>query len=353
MATNADFDDLIERIDTATTTLENSVQAVAEGSADIADAVAEAEAAANTAQQQAVLAGNSAAAAVAASGEAQTHATNAGNAASAAATARDEAQDAVVEAQNIADDLLATAPFQEAPLDGGVYGRQNGEWALVETGGATPVTSVNNEFPDAQGNVTLEIPTKTSELINDSGFITAAEVPPSGIEEAPEDGQQYARKDGEWVVVEAGGGGGAWPAPWEHPQEAGTEITSDGSNWVPWTQWSFANPFKPQPFNALRRTTNPIVNTAAGYNAWFTSAANLATLPAGKYYFNTSAFKNEAGGAGLNGKSGVIYVENYSPLATAKRAWAVTFDGSGTIGGMYVWRTSGGGTWYAVGTQTG
>jgi len=52
---------------------------------------------------------------------------------------------------------------------------------------------------------TPTIPSKTSELDNDSGFITLSDVPPApdgGIPEAPTDGQQYARKSSAWAVVE-------------------------------------------------------------------------------------------------------------------------------------------------------
>ena len=44
-----------------------------------------------------------------------------------------------------------------------------------------------------------QIPTKTSDLTNDSGFITAGDIPPSGIEEAPQDGKFYVRANGAWV----------------------------------------------------------------------------------------------------------------------------------------------------------
>jgi len=354
MATNQDFDALIVRIGTATTTLENSVQAVAEGSAEVEEAVAQAQQAATNATTQATNAANSATQANTAVTNAATQATNAANAATAANQAKTDTQAIKAQTQAIANNLLATAPFQEAPQDGGIYGRQNGQWSIVDTGGATPVTSVNGEAPDAQGNVTIEVPTLTSELTNDSGFITASEVPESGIPEAPIDGQQYARQDGAWSVVEAAsGGGGAWPAPWEYAQESGTQITRDGgTTYVPWEQWEYANPFKAQPLTNLQRTTTPVVNIATGYNAWFTSVTNLATLPAGKYYFGSNTFTNAAGGANLAGKDGIIYVENYADMYLAKRAWAVTFNGSGTLGGMYIWRSASQGTWYPVGTQT-
>jgi hypothetical protein len=36
------------------------------------------------------------------------------------------------------------------------------------------VVSVNGTNPDANGNVTLSIPTKTSDITNDSGYITSS-----------------------------------------------------------------------------------------------------------------------------------------------------------------------------------
>lgn len=350
MATNQDFDALIVRIGTATNTLETSVQAVSEGATDVAEGVAQAQAAATASQASATAAAGSNTAAQAAVTAATTQATNAGNSATAANTAKNDTQAIKVQTQAIADNLLATAPFQEAPTDGGIYGRQNSTWALVDTGGATPVTSVNSELPDAQGNVTIEVPTLTSDLTNDSGFITAADVPASPVQEAPVDGKQYARQDAGWSeVVSSGGGGGAWPAPFT--DESNNLISFDGgATYVPWTQWQYANPFRSQPFNNLQRTVAPVVNITAGYNAYFTNVTNLSQLPAGKYYFGTQDFKSAVGGAALSGQSGVITIEQYADGAFSKRAWAVSFTTTGTIGGMYVWRTSG--VWFPVGTQT-
>jgi hypothetical protein len=350
MATNADFDALIVRIDTATTTLENSVQAVAEGSADVEAAVVEAEAFANTAQQQAVLAANSATAATTASGNAQTQATNANTAANTAIAARNEAQAAVVETQDIVDELLATAPFQEAPLDGGIYGRQNATWALVDTGGATPVTSVNNELPDAQGNVTIEVPTLTSELTNDSGFITAGEVPPSGIEEAPNDGQQYARQNEAWAVVQGGGGvssGYDYAIP-----ETGNEVGPSEGPFIPWTQWSQANtaygreapltPFDCVMLSSIRRTAAPVVNFLTGYDAFFSSITNLRSLPSGYYEVSNQSFKS----GNISGKAGTLQVYK---KGVNKYATFIDEGTSGTVRGIYSWRN---GTWFNVGTGT-
>jgi hypothetical protein len=42
-----------------------------------------------------------------------------------------------------------------------------------------------------------------SELTNDVGYITLGEVPASGIEEAPQDGNYYVRQDGQWINLSA------------------------------------------------------------------------------------------------------------------------------------------------------
>ena len=47
----------------------------------------------------------------------------------------------------------------------------------------------------------LESGDNVSELVNDAGYITLAEVPESGIPEAPQDGNYYVRQDGAWVSL--------------------------------------------------------------------------------------------------------------------------------------------------------
>lgn len=99
-----------------------------------------------------------------------------------ARTEADRAEQAVLDAREVAEELLATAPFDEAPRDGRTYGRSNGDWKAVEGGstGTGTVTSVNDIEPDANGNVDLplpHVPTQVSELANDAHYITLAEVP--------------------------------------------------------------------------------------------------------------------------------------------------------------------------------
>ena len=357
MATNADFDALIVRIDEATTTLENSVDAVANGASDVEDSVVLAQQAATQAQNSAGAASNSATAAATASGKAQTQATNAANAATAANQAKTDTQAIKAETQAIADNLLATAPFQEAPQDGGIYGRKNAGWALVDTGGATPVTSVNGELPDAQGNVTVEVPTLTSQLTNDSGYITAAEVPPSGIEEAPNDGQQYARQNEAWTVVQGGGGGGSMG--YDFPiSETDNLVWSDtsGSNYKPWEFWSegftymggsFApnTPFETMRLSAIKRTTAPVVDLTTGYDAFFANITSLRSLPVGYYEVASSNFKTTTWP--IYNKAGTLFV-----WKKGVNKYALFYDEatSGTTRGIYKWVTNG--TWFNVGTGT-
>lgn len=140
MATNEEFGNLINRIDTATNTLESNVQTLVDGSADIAADVLAAQQAANTATQQA------------------------GDAGQSATTATQAAQDAassVQEVQGIVEDFEEAYVVGEAPVNDQEYVRKNAEWVLNtggEGGGGGDVVSVNEVLPDAQGNVTLDIP---------------------------------------------------------------------------------------------------------------------------------------------------------------------------------------------------
>ena len=348
MATNADFNALIVRIDAATNTLETSVDAVANGASDIKDSVVLAQQAATQAQNSAGAASNSATAAATASANAQTQATNAANAATAANQAKTDTQAIKAQTQAIANNLLATAPFQEAPQDGGIYGRQNAGWALVDTGGSTPVTSVNGETPDAQGNVEIEVPTLVSQLTNDAGYITASEVPASGIPEAPNDGQQYARQNEAWTVVTGGGGGGVSSGYDYAIRESGNEVGQPGA-FIPWEMWSQAattygrtaplTPFETVPIAAIRRTTAPVVDNVTGYDAFFSSITALRSLPVGYYEVTNQTFKT----GGIMGKPGTLQVWQ---KGVNKYATFIDEATSGTARGIYSWRN---GTWFNTG----
>ena len=357
MATNADFDALIVRIDNATTTLENSVDAVANGASDIEEAVIEAKGFATTATQQA---------------------TQATNAANAAATASANAQTQANRAQGIADSLLATAPFQEAPQDGLTYGRNNADWVVVAGGGGEgTVTSVNNIAPDTEGNVTLSAsdvgakpssyvptwsevsgkptvyptnwanvadkpttfePSAHTHAASDvtSGTFTVARIPSlntskitTGVFDTARlgtgtaDSTKVLYGDGTWKEAPSGGGN----------TEVGVTFTYDG---VTRTDWPVADRFEAIDLSLVT------VNAVTGGNL-FASTGTLNTMPIGKYYFGPSTFPS---GNPLSGQLGVITVEKAS--ATQKRAWAFVQAITGdTAGKMYVHRGSDG-TWLRV-----
>ena len=86
----------------------------------------------------------------------------------------------------------------EAPLDGYQYARKNGDWTEIDI-----PDGFSGDYNDLTN--TPDIPQSTSDLTNDSGFITLEDVPPApdgGIPEAPMDGYQYARKNGAWSEIE-------------------------------------------------------------------------------------------------------------------------------------------------------
>lgn len=239
----ATYNELVDRIEVATIKLEEDVLALNEF-LDSIENIVDGEIAELLQQvtEQANAAAASATAAMMYASESEQDAQQALDALNAAQAAAASALASVAQAEQIKADMLAAAPFQEAPINGNIYGRKDAAWVLVEGGGGGggSVVSVNNNLPDAQGNVEVfvptdnsqllngagyitasALPTATSDLTNDSGFITLGDVPaPAIANDAPADGKQYARQDNAWTEVTGGGGGGS---SYEYPNPVDVE----------------------------------------------------------------------------------------------------------------------------------
>ncbi len=323
MATNTDFNNLVSRINSATETLENNVGVLAQSTTDVVQSANEARGYAIEAKQSETLATQKANTATEQANKATTEASKATEQATTATTEATKAINAVEQAK-------ALAPFQEAPKDGGIYGRKNGVWTLVENTGSgnTPiinaVKTVNNIAPDVNGNVNVTIPTpveqvnsdwnatsgkaqilnkptlfngdynnltnkptiptvptKVSAFTNDSGYVA----------EAPKDSKQYVRQNGAWVVSSGGGSGASKGYPTTE------SYTYDG---VAVTEWQRLNPFEPV----------ELAKVQAFFDADYYSAGDVITpdgikyLPSGRYSFTTTDFTT----APLMGKNGYINI---------------------------------------------
>ena len=105
--------------------------------------------------------------------------------------------------------------IEEAPENGKQYGRQDAGWTEITGGGGG---DFSGDYDDLTNKP--DIPDSTSDLTNDSGFITADDLPdvPANTDEltegttnlywkeAPNDGKQYARRFEAWEEVVAAGG---------------------------------------------------------------------------------------------------------------------------------------------------
>lgn len=358
MATNTDFNNLVGRINTATETLENNVSVLAQSTTDVTQAVTEARGYAIEAKASETLATQKANTATEQASKATTEATKATN--------------EVTKAINAVEQAKALAPFQEAPKDGGIYGRKNGVWTLVENSGSTnAVKTVNNTAPDVNGNVSINIPTptpqvnsdwnatsgkaqilnkptlfsgsyndltnkpvlfsgnyndltnkptiptvptKVSAFTNDSGFIT----------EAPNDGKQYARKSNTWAEVQAGGGYDVINSfPTTIYTYADTTTTAETN--IVWNKLSEVatragitrslTPSLPIPLNMFYKMEfSPRFgrNQSNKYNNLFAdgSKTGLFTLPSGLYSVSTTDFISPVPFAG---KEGLLRIE-FDPI---------------------------------------
>ena len=270
----ATYNELVGRIEVATIKLEEDVLAL-NGFLNSIENIVDGEIVALLQQvtDQANAAAASAQAALASANQSEVDAAAALASLTQAQAAAASALASVAQAEQIKAQMLAAAPFQEAPINGQTYGRKDAAWVLVEGGsggGGGTVVSVNGVLPDAQGNVTVALPKATSDLINNSGFITASALPkatsdlynnsgfitlgdlpaPAIATDAPADGKQYARKDNAWAEVASGGGGSSYEYP---------------------------NPVFVEPDWTYDFTVNPIL--AAGLLEDYTLATNQTFLP--------------------------------------------------------------------------
>lgn len=367
MATNADFNALIVRITTATNTLEQDVAIITEGTENVSESVAAAQLAAS--QAQASQAG--------AASSASTATTQANAAAGSATTATNEAN----RAQGIADNLLASAPFQEAPKDGNVYGRKDGGWSVVTGGGGGggAVDSVNGQtgtvvltaadvgakpssYVPTWSEVTGKpatfaptigttadtalagntvIPTNTNQLTNGAGFVTSATAPvrsvagktgavtlagedlvtgvvaPARLGTGTPNANTVLKGDGTWGSVPPATGG--YPLAETAVQYNGSYIT----------QWPLANPNDAAQLSLFGAYVEGDFVEGA---ALLASQEGLNVLPCGNYWFPAGAFA----GAPLSTQAGVLKVERLN--ATNKRALIHGFTSPTNI---YMWTISG------------
>lgn len=375
MSTQDTFVELVDRISVATEQLEVAVGIVGESTEVIEQAVIDAQNAATAAGISADISVASEQGAIASA-----------NAANASATT---AQTQVGIAIQLVEDLEASAPFQEAPEDGNTYGRNNGAWVEVSGGGSGTVQSVNDVLPDLEGNITLApsdiadnatpsvsgfmsnvdktkldtvatnatvgadwntnvsnkptIPTNTNQLTNGSGYIT----------DAPNDGKQYARQSQAWSEVAASG------FPFIHPAfENGWEYnfgTAPAPDWREVTSWP-TDPLHAVSLSSFRRRGSPHAGASSGlpttgatgeapivWNQMFSTGGYIQYIPPGIYWFTTTSFTNNPGGANLFNKTGYITVYGSAGGVGLKRARAETYDATTGIASVWYWKNDG--TW--------
>ena len=110
--------------------------------------------------------------------------------------------------------LTTTDPsggITDAPSDGNLYGRKNGVWSIInipdisnlEAAVTANTTAIQNKVDKVNGKQLSTNDYTTEEKNKLAGIETGAEV--NEVNEAPTDGKQYARKNGDWAEVTVSG----------------------------------------------------------------------------------------------------------------------------------------------------
>lgn len=162
----ADLPELIQRIETATITFENDTQKITNFKGNLINAVNNANVAKNSAEQDAIAANN---------------------------------------AKIAAEQAAASVDVQEAPIDGKVYGRQDGAWTEVSGGSGSIVwggiTGTLSNQTDLQNALNLKANDNEISVVGKSGSYDDLLNKPTILPDAPANGQQYIRKDNAWSVL--------------------------------------------------------------------------------------------------------------------------------------------------------
>lgn len=166
----ADLPELIQRIETATITFENDTQEITNFKGNLINAVNDANVAKDSAEQDAAA-----------------------------------AEAAKIAAQQAAQQAAASVDVQEAPIDGKVYGRQDGTWTEVSGGSGSSVwggiTGTLSDQTDLQDALNLKANDSSISVVGKSGSYDDLLNKPTILPDAPSNGQQYIRKDNAWSVL--------------------------------------------------------------------------------------------------------------------------------------------------------
>lgn len=235
----------------------------------------------------------------------------------------DRIEAATTELEGIVENLAEYTPpsgefVEEAPKDGEYYARRNGEWRVAPQGGGGgggSVSSVNSINPDSEGNVELEAsdvgalsedytpswdevegkplfgelaleddaPKDGGEYVRKDGEWT----PSTSLEEAPQDGKVYGRKDGAWEEVDTGGGGGGGGGfPTGTTTFSGFKASGISYDGDDFTEWVSANPYTTADINAFGAYIKGRWKT--GFEVFYDALLGEG-LPDGTYYLGSTA----------------------------------------------------------------